>query len=241
MADWEDKKRWPLVLAAAAGAIIGSIAFVWLRWPDDAAPSPASTVAVVAATAPTTPVAARPLAPGGASLFSDAANGIHAPATDIALTDNQELIADSALRKVMDSYLLGRAGDKGLPALLIELNRRLPAAAARDAAQLATSYNAYLSAHDRLLAAQGFIGTPDLNRLIGWQQQRAQLRDRMLGEKVAHEWFGTEEAYLSQALEELRQQRDGTAQPMAAVDDDEARHAVHMRQVLRDAVIGVRP
>jgi hypothetical protein len=160
---------------------------------------------------------------------------------DIALTDNHELIADSALRKVMDSYLLGGGDKGGLQALLAYLNRHLPASAAREAGQLASSYNAYLSAHDQLLAAQNFSATPDLNRLIGWQRQREQLRNRMLGEKVTLEWFGNEEAYLTQALEELSQRRDGTLPPSTSADEDQMKHDQHMQQVLRDAIVALRP
>ena len=233
------KTRWP-VMAAVAGAIIALTAFVWARWPDDAA---ASRVPSIVASAPpqTAPAAPRPAVAGGSPLAGVLGASAMGPETEIALTDNQELIADSALRKVMDSFLLGSAGDKGLTALHNELNRRLPTAAARDAGQLATNYNAYIGAHDQLLAAQGFSATSDLNRLVGWQQQRLQLRERMLGAKVSQEWFGTEDTYLLQALEELRQQRDGTALPLASADADEARHAQHMRQVLRDAIVRLRP
>lgn len=240
MMEQAGKTRWPVMAAAAAAAIIGPIAFGWARWFED---DTASRVPVIVASAPpqTAPAATRPAVAGGVWSAGGLGASTVDPETEIALTDDQELIADSALRKVMDLFLLGSAGDKGLPALLNELNRRLPPAAARDAGQLANSYNAYIVAHDQLLAAQGFGATPDLNRLTGWQQQRAQLRSRMLGEKVVQEWFGTEDTYLSQALEEQRQQRDGTAPTSASVDADEARHAQHMRQVLRGAIVRLRP
>lgn len=228
-----DKKRWPVMLSAAAGGILGVTALIWARSPGDdpaAVPTPPPTTApVVAGAAPPRVAASRPVADNSTDRSSE-----------IALTDTEELIADSALRKVMDSYLLGGGGKGGLQALVEYLNRRLPANAARDAASLATSYEAYLGAHDQLLAAQNFGATPDLNRLISWQGQRQRLRDRMLGEKVAHEWFGNEEAYLTQALEELSQRRDGRA-PTASVDEDQAKHNQHMQQVLRDAVVKLRP
>ncbi|MEV4780459.1 hypothetical protein [Burkholderia sp. LMU1-1-1.1] len=227
-----EKKRWPAMLAAAAGGILGAAALMWARWPDDEpapapAPPPATAAPVVAGTAP--PRGVSPLREPGVM------------SSDIALTDNQELIADSALRKVMDSYLLGGGDKGGLQALLDYLNRHLPANAARQAGQLASSYNAYLGAHDQLLAAQNFGATPDLNRLIGWQRQREQLRNRMLGEKITLEWFGNEEAYLTQALEELSQRRDGTAPPSNSTDEDQMKHDQHMQQVLRDAIIALRP
>lgn len=235
MAYQADKKRWPVMLAAAAGGILGATALIWARSPGDdpaaaPAPPPVTAAPAVAGVAP----------PGGAPALRNHGNSVDA-SSEIALTDNQELIADSALRKVMDSYLLGGGDKGGLQALLDYLNRRLPANAARDAGQLATRYNAYLSAHDQLLAAQNFGATPDLNRLIGWQRQRQQLRDRMLGEKVTQEWFGNEEAYFTQALEELSQRRDGTAPPTAGIDEDQTKHDQHMRQVLQEAVVRLRP
>ena len=225
-----EKKRWPVMLAAAAGGILGATALIWARSPGD-----------VPAAVPTLPPVAAPLAAGAAPTAGSAP--LRAPddlSSDIALTDNQELIADGALQKVMDSYLLGGGGQGGLQALLDYLNRHLPSNAAREAGQLASSYNAYLSAHDQLLAAQNFSATPDLNRMIGWQRQREQLRNRMLGEKVAHEWFGTEEAYLTQALEELSQSRDGKAPPASSTDEDQAKHDQHMQQVLRNATVALK-
>ena len=228
----EEKQRWPVMLSAVVGGILGASALLWARWPGDepaAAPTPPPAMAAPATAGAAPPRATLPLREPDVL------------SSDIALTDNQELIADSALRKVMDSYLLG-GGDQGrLQALLDYLNRYLPASAAREAGQLANSYNAYLSAHDQLLAAQNFGATPDLNRLIGWQGQREQLRNRMLGEKVTLEWFGNEEAYLTQALEELGQRRDGTAPPPNSADEGKMKHDQHMRQVLRDAIIALRP
>ena len=228
---YQEKKRWPVMLAAAAGGILGATALVWARWPGDEpatapAPPPATAAPAVAGTAPARRVS--PLRePGDTS-------------SDIALTENHELIADSALRKVMDSYLLGGSDKGGLQALLDYLNRHLPASAAREAGQLASSYNAYLNAHDQLLAAQNFGATPDLNRLLGWQRQREQLRNRMLGEKVTLEWFGNEEAYLTQALKEQEQRRDGTTPPSTGVDEDQVKHDQHMQQVLSKATVALK-
>ena len=153
------------------------------------------------------------------------------PQIEIALTDQQELIADSALRAVMDHYLFER-GDAGrLPALRDYLRRTLPPSAARDAVQLADSYADYITAHDELLAAQNFQGTPDAVRYTSWQQQQHQLRVRMLGERVADEWFGGEEAYLAEALDETHQ-----PQTSAPANEDDRRHRQYMQQVLQDAI-----
>lgn len=166
----------------------------------------------------------------GLRFFSTLGDADPGPSTEIALTDTQGLIADSALRSVMDQYLLDRRDDGRLPALRAHLQRKLPPTAAQEAVQLAEAYAGYLLMHDRLLAAQNLSSTEDTGRIASWQQQRHQLRIRMLGERVTEEWFGTEEAYLTQALEEARQPQESTP-----ASEDEARHRQHMQQVLRDA------
>lgn len=158
------------------------------------------------------------------------------PQIALALTDTQQLIADGALRAVMDYFLLERSDDNRLQALHEHLVRHLPPAAAQDALRLADQYSAYLKQHDALLAAQNFIASPDPQRLASWQQQRRQLRVRMLGERVTEEWFGTEDTYLTQALAEALQPPATTS-----ADADETRHLEHMRQVLRDAVSSAAP
>lgn len=158
------------------------------------------------------------------------------PQISLTLTDSQQLITDSALRAVMDYFLLERSDDGRLQALRDYLTQRLPPAAVQDALRLADQYSAYLTEHDALLAAQNFIAAPDQHRLASWQQQRRQLRVRMLGERVTEEWFGTEDTYLTQALAEAMQATTSTP-----ADADEARHREHMQQVLRDAVSSAAP
>lgn len=156
---------------------------------------------------------------------------------DLSLTDKQQLIPDFALHKLMDGFLSSR-NEAGLEA---HLRRALPADAANEAIQIAARYRAYLTAHAELLAAQHFTSadaaSQDLNRLISWQQQRQQLRIRMLGEQITLEWFGSEEAYLEQALEEWRQRSEGRAPATAGVaPDDQAAHEQHMREALNLAI-----
>ncbi|MTV39795.1 hypothetical protein [Duganella radicis] len=195
------------------------------------------------------PTAEAPAAPARASapearaptaaaerFFRELGNADPGPPIEIALTDTQDLVADFALREIMDYYLLERSDAGRWQALLGHLRRTLPSAAAREAEQLAQSYRAYLAEHDTLLAAQNFHDQPDLGRLASWQQQQRQLRLRMLGARVSEEWFGSEDAYLTQALEEA-----GRPQAGPPASEDEARHREHMRQVLRDTVSGARP
>lgn len=211
------------VLAGAAAALLAAVT-MYVSRPAAEAPDAAPSTE---ARAPT---------PAAARFLRELGNGDPGPQIEIALTDTQDLIADFALREIMDYYLLGRSDAGHLQALTDHLRRTLPPAAARDAEQLAQSYSAYLAEHDTLLAAQNFQDRPDPGRLASWQQQQRQLRLRMLGPKVSEEWFGSEDAYLTQALAEAGQPPTG---PPA--NEDEARHREHMRQVLRDAVVPARP
>ena len=188
--------------------------------------------------APSRASAAEARAPTAAAarFFRELGNADPGPPIEIALTETQGLIANFALREIMDYYLLERSDEERLQALIEHLRRKLPPAAAREAEQLAQSYFAYLTEHDTLLAAQNFHDQPDLGRLASWQQQQRQLRLRMLGASVSEEWFGSEDAYLTQALEEA-----GRPQAGPPANEDEARHREHMRQVLRDAVSVARP
>lgn len=211
------------VLSGVAAALLATVT-VYVSRPTAEAPAAAP------------PTEARAPTAAAARFLRELGNGDPGPQIEIALTDTQDLIPDFALREIMDYYLLGRSDAGRLQALTDHLRRTLPPAAARDAEQLARSYSAYLAEHDTLLAAQNFQEWPDPGRLASWQQQQRQLRLRMLGPKVCEEWFGNEDAYLTQALAEASQPPTG---PPA--NEDEARHREHMRQVLRDAVGPARP
>jgi hypothetical protein len=207
----------PIAVMAGAGCI-GLAALIW--WPQ--AEAPPAPLNPSGATQP--PAAFAGAASAKARFFRELGNSEPEPATEIALTDDRQLIVDSALRDVMDFYLKEEREDR-LPALTACLSRKLPTQAATDAIQLASRYQAYLKAYGQLLAAQNFRDVADLNRLESWQQQRRQLRERQLGETVAEAWFGTEDAYLTQALEELRN-------PPTGINPE---HDQHMRQVLLHA------
>lgn len=213
---------------ALAGTALALAAVIMLILLLTASP-PATPAAAVAATpAANAAWLSTPATSTGADAGSDPGPG---PDIAIALDERQMLIADSALRALMDFYLK----DGRLQALREHLQRTLPPAAAREAVLLAEHYSDYLADHDKLLAAQNLGGTPDAGRLAIWQQQRLQLRVRMLGERVTEEWFGSEDAYLSQALAELALTLDGPPP-----NDDEVLHRAHMQQVLREAAFSVR-
>ncbi|WP_147328056.1 MULTISPECIES: hypothetical protein [unclassified Duganella] len=159
---------------------------------------------------------------------------------ELSLTDKQELIADFALHQLMDGFLLNRSEAGRLQALEAHLRRTLPANAAGEAIQIATRYQNYLTAHDELLAAQRFTSndaaSQDLNRIGSWRQQCQQLRIRTLGERITLEWFGNEDAYLGQALDERRQRSEGRPPAADAAPEDQAAHDLHMQQALDQAI-----
>jgi hypothetical protein len=217
----------PAALLALAAALLAAQA--WRT-------SPAPVVGRAADIAITSPPAVESAAQ---RLFRDlGSQPPHAlPSTELSLTDNQELIPDFALHALIDSFLLNHGDADRMQALSDHLHRTLPAGAADEAMQIAARYQAYLAAHDELLAAQHFgsgdATSLDLNRLSSWQQQRQQLRVRMLGERIALEWFGNEDTYVAQALDEWRQRGSGEpAITTMAASEDQARHDQHMRQAL---------
>jgi hypothetical protein len=152
---------------------------------------------------------------------------------ELALADDGRLIADQALRAVMDAYLSQRDDDRRMQSLDHYLSAALPAGAAQEARRLAAQYDTYLGRHAALLHAQQFTDDPDLYRLDSWIRQRRQLREQLLGAAVTEQWFGTEDAYLQQALDERRLAGDSGATTPAS--EDERRHAAHMRQAIAAA------
>lgn len=211
---------------AVAAALLAALT-VYVSQTNSPPPAAPARVAATEAHAPTA---------AAMRFLRELGNTDPGPPIEIALTDTQDLIADFALREMMDYYLFGRSDAGRLQALIDHLRRALPPAAAREAEQLAQNYSAYLVAHDTLLAAQNFHDLPDQGRLASWQQQQRQLRVRMLGAKICEEWFGNEDAYLTQALAEA-----GQPQTDPPASEDEARHRDHMRQVMRDAISNARP
>ena len=229
--------------AAALVALVALVAAALLAaraW--DAAPAPGRQLADSRAAPVNAGAAARPAvvaaAAVGVGVAAAAVPAVAAP--DLSLTDQQELIPDFALRQLMDSFLLNRSEAGRLQALEAHLRRVLPASAADDAIQIAVRYQAYLTAHDELLAAQHFTSSDaasqDLNRIGSWREQRQQLRVRTLGERITLEWFGSEDAYLEQALIEWRQRSEGQASTVDAAPEDQAAHELHMRQALSQAI-----
>jgi hypothetical protein len=91
------------------------------------------------------------------------------------------------------------------------LKRRLAPPALAQAETLAGDYARYLKAEAALRANERFapfdpagMSSAQVEQMLGWQQQRAQLRERMLGSAVSQAWFGTEDADCRTALADWR-------------------------------------
>jgi lipase chaperone LimK len=174
---------------------------------------------------------------------------------DLAATEDGKLIINSSLLEVIDYFLLEQPEANRASALTSHLQSKLPAPAFQEAVKLVGQYQAYMAAHDNLLATQSLgvpgwpVQSPDLNRIANWCEQRDRLRRRMLGDQVTQAWYQNEDAQLKQVLDELQQARAGTsdAQDQAAPPEagprppiaarwtsiaDEVQHNPHMQDVL---------
>lgn len=211
-----------LTIGATIVAVLIALLAVWC-WPRGSAPELG-------------PTAARgwdgPVGPGVIS--GAAADVTHTGAAS-------PLIADLALRKLMDSYLR-QGGDRraGAVQLRAHLAQKFAGPMAAEADRIVTAYVGYLETEDRLLARERFnapgsgLSERDVERLVAWQEQRAQRRQRALGPVLAQAWFDADDDRCGAAL------RDWQVQHVAP---DPAREpdAVELReQRLHGAVLAAR-
>ncbi len=136
------------------------------------------------------------------------------------VNERQQLVVNLALRDVIDYYLLQQAGEGDMGDLKDYLKNKLPPTAYDEAVQIVDHYQAYMRAHDELLAGQDF-GTqrnaaPDLKRVAAWRTQRDRLRQAMFGDAVKQAWYQNDDAQLEQALEELEQRGEDASSLSAA-------------------------
>jgi lipase chaperone LimK len=205
-------------LACVVGAAAGVMGVVWLQGGDAPAAAPARVASWDG-----------PLGPGQLAAASAPAAGAQSPVSLPAslpaslpgqppLTDAAgRLVVDNALRRLFDAYLAGDAGAQARPRereLHAWLRSRLQGPALAQAENLAGDYLRYLQAEAALRARERFV-PPDpagmsaaqTEQMLAWQQQRAQLRERVLGTAVAQAWFGPDDARCSLALAEWRRMR----------------------------------
>lgn len=143
----------------------------------------------------------------------------------IAVDAAGHLVPDRALRKLMDGFLV-----KGKPSerqamqaqLRVYLRERLQQPAAGEADRLVTDYLAYLESEQQMLSRERLtqpdpsgLSEEQVEHLLAWQKQRADLRQRMLGTAVASAWFDAEDAGCANALGDWQKQ-------LAPPDDDDS-------------------
>lgn len=197
-------------VACVLGAAAAVVGVAYLRQADPPAAAPVRTASWDGPVGPGALAAAVP--PGGAGASTAAAPMAgEQPLLDAA----GRLRIDPALHRLFDSFLKNGAG--GAPReqeLRAWLERRLVPPALAQAESLAADYARYLKAEAALRANERFppldragLSSSQVEQMLAWQQQRAQLRERMLGAAVSQAWFGTEDADCRTALTDWRTMR----------------------------------
>jgi lipase chaperone LimK len=202
------ESKFGIGLTGAMAVAIGVVGVVYLRAGD--APLPAGQARPAASW--DTPIGPGTLA---GAVSEPGAMGIESlPTRDpqLAVDAQGHLMPDMALRALVDSYL-GKAPATERPAraaaLRAYLRPWLKQPALAEAERIVSDYVGYLRLEDDLLARERFT-KPDpsgltefqVQRLLAYQQQRAQLRQRTLGGAVAQAWYEAEDSTCTTALAE---------------------------------------
>lgn len=126
------------------------------------------------------------------------------------------LVPDRALRRLMDSFLAnGPVAGRQQRALDLRayLKGKLAPGAANEADRIVAAYLDYLSAQDQMLAraglsapAAGGLTERDVERLLAVQDQRAQLRQHLLGDAITQAWFNADDARCNVVLRDWQKQ-----------------------------------
>lgn len=207
------------MLGVALGVVLLTVLAVWYWQHGTSAPDPG-------ATAPRAGAWEGPVGPG---LASGAPAGLAPPGAvletphepGLATDAGGHLVSGLALRKLLDSWLLASEGlerQARAAQLRIWLRQKLAAPAAGEADRIVTQYVAYLALENQLLAHQRFrepvavLEERDVVRLLEWQQQRAQRRQRAFGAVLARAWFEDDDARCASALREWQKQHVAPAE-----------------------------
>jgi hypothetical protein len=189
-------------MACLIGAAVGVTGVVYLRQAEPPAAVPAM------ASSWDSPPGPGALAAGAATSAPARAT---APDQQPLLDAAGRLVVDPALHRLYDSFLKHGSREQELRAWL---KRTLRPPALAQAETLAGDYARYLNAEAALRANQRLappdpagMSTAQVEQMLAWQQQRAQLRERMLGSAVSQAWFGTEDADCATALADWRTMR----------------------------------
>jgi hypothetical protein len=198
-------------MACLLGAAAGVMGVVYLRHADPAAAVPANATANTLARASSWDGPAGPGALAAAVRADSAAASAPAQGEQPLLDAAGRLVVDPALHRLYDSFLVNGGREQELRAWL---KRRLAPPALAQAESLAGDYARYLKAEAALRANQRFapldpagMSAAQAEQMLAWQQQRAQLRERMLGSAVSQAWFGAGDADCRTALADWRTMR----------------------------------
>jgi lipase chaperone LimK len=228
----------PYLAAAACVALLGLASLLLQPEPQPVAAETASRQAETArfgpgtwtepstAAGPQAPFAADTMAPGG-----------------LAVTSDQKLVINRALRDVIDYFLFGgHPGERAahVASLDAHLKAALPPPAYGEAMTIVKNYLSYIEAHDQLLARESRSATPadsalapmDLDRIAAWVAQRTRLRQNFLGLKVTEIWFGAEQAETETDLAAMRKRGAG-APDAITVDTDPVQQASSALDTMR--------
>jgi lipase chaperone LimK len=148
----------------------------------------------------------------------------------LAVTPDQKLVINRALRDVIDYFLFGgHPGQRAAHVARLDahLKAALPPPAYGEAMAIVRNYLSYIEAHDQLLAresqpaasADSALAPMDLDRIAAWVAQRTRLRQNFLGLKVTEIWFGAEQSETETDLAALRKRGAGSADPVTSDTD----------------------
>jgi lipase chaperone LimK len=201
MASLSDSKLG-LGIACVVGATAGVIGVYFAR--GSGQPEPPAAPARTASWA-------GPAGPGTLTAASTGEGQSPAASGEQPLLDEAgRLKVDPSLHRLFDSFLKS-GGPPRENELRAWLRRRLQQPALAQAENLAGDYLRYLQA-EAALRANAHLAPPDpaglsaaqAGQMLEWLQQRAQLRERMLGAAVSEAWFGAEDAACRTALADWR-------------------------------------
>jgi hypothetical protein len=201
-----------LKIGAAIGAVVLTVLATWY-WQrgatPDAGPAAPPARAWDGPVGPGLASGAQPDLPSlGARLETSREPGL---ATDAG----GHLVPGLALRKLMDSWLAPSQGaDRRARAgqLRAWLRHKLAAPSADEADRIVTNYLGYLETEGQLLARERFsapgtaLSERDVERLLAWQDQRAQRRQRALGPALALAWFEADDSRCGAVLRDWQLQ-----------------------------------
>lgn len=149
----------------------------------------------------------------------------------LALDRGGHLVPDLALRTLVDSFLgktTGAERQARAANLRAFLAGKLKPPADQDAQRIVSDYLAYLDAEEQMRSRERFarpdpagLSDTEVEHLLAYQKQRAQLRERMLGSAVAQAWFESDDSTCSEALAEWQRLREPADSP--EVDSNELR------------------